>query len=503
MPLTPRPTPRLGALVGLACLLTAAPGPALAGGPTAPAHGAAAADLSRASAPDARVTPSGRTARADAAAASSPLSQVTTAVRAGQARSAGITGRGVDVAVLDSGVAPVDGLDAPGKVVRGADLSFGTGDPALRHLDGYGHGTHLASIIAGDEQAGSAPGAGGHRYTGIAPDARIVSVRAADATGATDVSHVVAGLDWLVQHGRDGDLDVRVVNLSFGTDRVQDHRDDRLAQAVERAWHAGVVVVVSAGNAGQGPAGLDSPAYDPYVLAVGGSDTRGTATTEDDVVAPWSSRGDAARHPDLVAPGASVPGLRSPGSSLDAEHPARRSGTRFLRGSGSSQAAAVVSGAAALLLQQRPGLTPDEVKALLVRTARPLAHAHAAAQGAGLLDVGAALDAPTPTDAVQTWPRAQAGGPSWTGGTWTGGTWTGGTWTGNTWTGNTWTGSTWTGNTWTGNTWTGNTWTGGTWTGNTWTGNTWTGNTWTGNTWTGNTWTGNTWTGNTWTADGQ
>ena len=197
--------------------------------------------------------------------------------------------------------------------------------------------------------------------------------------------------------------------------------------------------------------------------------------------------------------------LRSPGSYLDVEHPAARVGERFFRGSGTSQAAAVVSGAAALLLQQRPGLTPDQVKALLVRTARPLPLADEVAQGAGLVDVAAALAAPTPTDAAQTWPRAQGTGSlelargtvrvsvdgvplvgersvfltSWSlvgqlGQLLGAGAWTGGSWSGNTWTGSSWTGGAWRGNTWTGSTWTGNTWTGNTWTGNTWTGNTWT-----------------------------
>ena len=202
--------------------------------------------------PDARVRLSGT--QDSAQAASSPLAHVTAAVRARSARTAGISGRGVDVAVLDSGVVPVDGLRAPGKVVNGADLSFDGGAASVRHLDGYGHGTHMAGIVAGRDDAVPVPGQG-RRQGGLhrlAPDARIVNVKVADTTGATDVSQVIAGLDWVVEHGRDGDLDVRVVNLSFGTDGVQDHRLDPLAYAVERAWHAGVVVVVSAGNSGRG-----------------------------------------------------------------------------------------------------------------------------------------------------------------------------------------------------------------------------------------------------------
>jgi serine protease AprX len=298
-------------------------------------------------------------------------------------------------------------------------------------------------------------GNGQDAFTGIAPDARIVSVKVADAAGATDVSQVIAGLDWVVQHGRDGDLDVRVVNLSFGTDGVQDYSLDPMAYAVERVWRAGIVVVVSGGNEGYGSAKLNDPAYDPYVLAVGGSDSGGTTQADDDVVAPWSSRGDAARHPDLVAPGTSVVSLRSPGSSLDLDHPAARIGSRFFRGSGTSQATATVSGVAALLLQQRPGLAPDQVKALLEASARDLGDSPLD-QGAGAVDASAldALATPALAAVRQAFRpavldprrlvrqgaarRNAANDAEWEGRTWSGRTWSGRTWSGRTWSGRTW-----------------------------------------------------------------
>ena len=506
----PLPAARLVALSALVGLLLSAPAPALASAPspdptaaTSAAAGVAAGAPLRPSGSGTEPAEAAQPAAAavagaepDAArpadddTATSPLAAVTAAVRARDARRSGYTGRGIDVAVLDSGVVPVDGLRAPGKVVHGPDLSFDSGSSATRHLDAYGHGTHMAGIVAGRDDSDDSDG-----FTGVAPGARVVSVKVADATGATDVSQVIAGLDWLVEHGDDGDLDVRVVNLSFGTGGVQDYRLDPLAHAVERAWHAGIVVVVAAGNQGLGTA-LNDPAYDPYVLAVGGSDSRGTTRPDDDVVASWSSRGDASRHPDLVAPGQSVVSLRSPGSSLDTEHPGARLHGRFFRGSGTSQATAVVSGGVALLLQQRPDLTPDQVKALLTASARHLPLADELGQGAGLLDVRAALATATPTDARQDWPRAQGTGllelarghlrvsldgvplvgersvlgaawsppatlesATWAGGGWQAGRWTGGSWRGNSWTGNSWTGNSWTGNSWTGNSWTGNSWT--------------------------------------------
>ena len=470
-------------------------------------------------APNRRVTLT-HTSTEDLSTGPTSMFHIAGTVRARQAWDAGLSGSGVDVAVIDSGVVPVDGLTAPGKVVNGPDLSFESGDESVRYLDTYGHGTHMAGIIAGrDDSVGTPVRSGSHDdFVGMAPDARVVSVKVADSSGATDVSQVIAGIDWVVQYGRSNGLDIRVLNLSFGTDGVQDYRLDPLAYAVEQAWSRGVVVVVSAGNAGFGDGRLNNPAYDPYVIAVGGTDGRGTTSRDDDVVAGWSSRGDAARRPDLVAPGSSVVSLRDPGSRIDVDHPGARVGDRFFRGSGTSQAAAVVSGAAALLLQQRPGLTPDQVKALLTSSARRLTEADPDAQGAGMLDVAAAAAAPTPA-VTQSWPRSLGTGSlelargsahvtvngttvtgeqsvfltGWDAAGWTtavlGGTaWSGGSWSGNTWTGNTWTGGSWMGNTWTGNTWTGNTWTGNTWTGNTWTGNTWTGNTWTGNTWSSSGW---------------
>ena len=436
---------------------------------------------------------------------STSLFHLADTVQAKQLWAEGWSGAGVDVAVVDSGVVPVDGLRAAGKVVNGPDLSFESGAAGVRHLDTYGHGTHMAGIIAGRDDAVTTPvrDAGHDRFAGIAPDARIVNVKVADSAGATDVSQVIAAIDWVVQHGRRDGLNIRVLNLSFGTDGVQDYRLDPLAHAVEEAWRQGVVVVTSAGNEGYGDARMNNPAYDPYVIAVGGSDGRGTVSPADDVVAGWSSRGTASRRPDLVAPGQSVVSLRDPGSRIDQDHPTGRVGERFFRGSGTSQAAAVVSGAAALLLQQRPELRPDQVKGLLTAGARRLPDADPAAQGAGLLDVKAAAAAPTPTTR-QAWARSLGIGSlelargshhvtidgttvtgeqsvfltTWSAFGWltalAGGTaWSGGSWTGSSWTGNTWTGGSWFGNTWTGNTWTGNTWTGNTWTGNTWTGNTW------------------------------
>jgi serine protease AprX len=465
----------------------------------------------------------------DAGAALGPTSMfhVNDTIGAKPMWKAGWSGQGVDVAVVDTGVVPVDGLTAPGKVVNGPDVSFETGVPALRHLDSYGHGTHMAGIIAGRDDSVSSPvkTLGHDRFTGVAPDARIVNVKVADASGGTDVSQVIAGIDWVVQNRTSNGLNIRVLNLSFGTDGLQSYLVDPLAHAVETAWHRGLVVVVSAGNADYGNARLDNPALDPYVIAVGGADSVGTVEPADDRLAAWSSQGDDRRRPDLLAPGQSVVSLRSPGSHLDQMAPGARVDGRFLRGSGTSQAAAVVSGAAALLLQQRPGLSPDQVKALMTASARKLANADTPAAGAGLLDVAAAGRAATPV-ATQQWPRSLGTGSLdlargtarvtldgqplvgevtvfgtvWDGAGWAAAlagatTWSGGSWSGNSWSGNSWSGGSWSGNSWSGNSWSGNSWSGGSWSGNSWSGNSWSGNSWSGNSWSGNSWSSAGWPG--------
>jgi serine protease AprX len=465
----------------------------------------------------------------------------------------GINGKGIDVALIDSGVVPVEGLSGKDKVVYGPDLSFEaqvcdesscTASPQT-NLDTYGHGTHMAGIIAGrDSKANPRTFRDPETFAGMAPGARIVSLKLADAYGATDVSQVIAGIDWVVQNKNRNGLNIRVLNLSFGTDGVQDYQLDPLTYATEQAWHAGIVVVVAAGNGGYGTPKLNNPAYDPYLIAVGGSDSRGTYDVQDDVVPAWSSTGDGTRNPDVVAPGASIVSLRSPGSYLDESYPAARQGERFFRGSGTSQAAAVVSGAAALLLQQRPKMTPDQVKALLMGTTQQLPVANPIAQGDGLIDLRAARDAATPK-AVQSWPRASgqgtlegargsanleyegtrlegeidvrgqawnpavwasaaAAGTTWTGGSMKKGTWTGGAWNGSDWfvtdagNGLTWAGRVWGGRVWGSLTWAGRVWGGRVWGGDAWTGRVWGGRVWGGDAWTGRVWGGSAWSGADW-----
>ena len=196
---------------------------------------------------------------------------------------AGYTGDGVDVAVIDTGVTPVDGLADPGKIVYGPDLSLDAPADNLHNLDANGHGTFMAGIIAG-RGSGADPGsyAGDQtNFLGVAPDARIVSVKVGASDGSVDVSQVIAAIDWVVQHRNDNGLNIRVLNLSYGTDSAQPYQVDPLAYAVEQAWKAGIFVVAATGNAGyQFKTGtLADPAYDPKIFAVGATDAQGTMST--------------------------------------------------------------------------------------------------------------------------------------------------------------------------------------------------------------------------------
>jgi serine protease AprX len=427
---------------------------------------------------------------------------------------AGYTGKGVDVALIDTGVSRVDGLDGDNKVIYGPDLSLESQAPDLRDLDTNGHGTFMAGLIAAKSTA----------YKGMAPDARIVSVKVGVADGGTDVSQVIAAIDWVVEHRRDGDLNIRVINLSYGTNSAQDYRVDPLAFAAERAWKVGIVVVAAGGNYGfqshmnNAPA-LASPATDRYVIAVGASDSNGTLIQADDKVpafSPWPKRG-ATRSVDLIAPGSHIQGLRVVESYLDQNHPEGQLGSRYFRGSGTSQSAAMVSGAAALILDKHPDATPDEVKKLLTSKAADI-NAKAQAIGGGELQLATMLMAAVP-NSTQTWPSStgtgklelsrgtdhltldgveltgeqdifgqsfdademaalEASGSSWSGVKWNGNSWSGNSWSGNSWSGNSWSGVKWSGNSWSGSSWSGNSWSGSSWSGNSWSGNTWSSASW-------------------------
>ncbi|MEM9034540.1 MAG: S8 family serine peptidase [Actinomycetota bacterium] len=385
------------------------------------------------------------------------------------------TGAGVDVALIDTGVSPVPGLDG-GNVLHGPDLSGEGSIPEVAYLDTYGHGTHMAGIIAGTR-----PGA-----EGIAPQARIISIKVAGADGITTVPQVVAAIDWVVEHRNADGMNIRVLNLSLGQSGVSNHEGDLLSAAVERAWDAGIFVVVAAGNSGSGPGHLDSPAIDPYVLAVGASDSMSNDDIEERVIPDWSARGDGDRNPDLVAPGRSIASYRVPGSTIDVAAPHARHDDDFFLGSGTSQSAAVMSGLAAAIIARYPWTNPDRLKWTIVKDAESIDGYRNHDEGRGHVEGDDSIEGQA-GNRTQRHARAAGNGTGIT--TPSGATWSGGGWNGATWAGATWSGATWSGGTWSGATWSGATWSGATWSGATWSGATWSGATWSGATWSGHGWT--------------
>jgi serine protease AprX len=421
--------------------------------------------------------------------------RVVTEKSAGEYERKGWKGQGIDVALIDSGVSPVPGLDDGDEIIYGPDLSNEGSQPNLANLDTYGHGTHLAGIIIGD-------GGNSEGVFGIAPDSRIVSVKVAGATGETNIAQVIAGIDWVIEHKNDNGLNIRVLNLSLGIGGMQSSIGDPLAAAVERAWLAGIVVVAAAGNRGNA-SGVDSPATSPYVIAVGAIESYDSSGAMD-ALAPWSSGGNAIRTPDVVAAGRSIVSYRVPGSMLDVMNPGAVVNTDYFRGSGTSQSAAVVSGFVAALLSKMPSLTPDQVKYLFMSRADDLVPG-SRVDGAGKIDpkqvarkVRDARNAP-----IQNFPLAipatgvnglgVPSGASWSGGTWNGASWSGGTWNGASWSGASWSGASWSGGTWNGASWSGATWSGASWSGASWSGASWSGASWSSAVWCGASWLGQVW----------
>lgn len=286
----------------------------------------------------------------------------------------GLTGAGVRIAIVDTGVYPH--RDLAGRIAAFYDLVRGRRVP----YDDNGHGTHVAGLAAGSGAAS------GGRYAGSAPGAEVVAVKALDRYGAGRTSTLIAAIQWVVREAPR--LGVRVLNLSLGTQPAGGCEQDPLCRAVGAAWAAGLVVCCAAGNEGPGAGTVASPGISPHAITVGAMDDRRTPGREDDTLASFSSRGptpDGLTKPDLLAPGVAVVSLRAPGSLLDKTQPRDRVGPDYLRLSGTSMATPLVAGVCACLLQRDPGATPDAIRAALRAAAQDWG-LPPNDQGAGYLD---------------------------------------------------------------------------------------------------------------------
>ncbi len=281
----------------------------------------------------------------------------------------GLKGAGIAVAVVDSGVSSDKDFSA--------NLATGSGSRLVRQIsfsansstpnDTYGHGTHVAGIIGGNGfDSGGA-------YTGVAPEVNLISLKISDDTGMAYESDTVAAMQWIYDNKTA--YNIRVVNLSINSTVEQSYHASPLDAAAEILWFNGIVVVASAGNvatSGYNPVKA-APANDPFIITVGASDEKGTARTSDDVLASYSALGftpDGFFKPELIAPGSNIVGVLSRNSPWNTQYPDRvTSNGEYFRLSGTSMSAPMVAGAAALLLQDEPNLTPDQVKYRLIYAA--------------------------------------------------------------------------------------------------------------------------------------
>jgi serine protease AprX len=281
---------------------------------------------------------------------------------------AGIDGAGIGVAVIDTGIdgSLPDFQNQYGGGSRVVETAV-TNPDATTATDSYGHGTDVAGIIAGNGNNLSPSDPLHGAYVGVAPRANLISIKASDENGNASVLDVIYGLQFAVDHR--ADYNIRVVNLSLDSRTPQSYTTDPLDAAAESAWMHGIVVVAAAGNRGDQPGSVSyAPANDPYVITVGAVDENGTASVSDDTIASWSSRGvtqDGFHKPDVYAPGAHIVSVLAPNSAFASMCPSCIVGGEYIRTSGTSMAAPMISGLVADMLQQHPWWTPNLVKGVL------------------------------------------------------------------------------------------------------------------------------------------
>ncbi|MEO8682423.1 MAG: S8 family peptidase, partial [Vicinamibacterales bacterium] len=308
----------------------------------------------------------------------------------------GYTGAGVGVAIIDSGITNFhDDLTIANRQGQRVTAFVDFVNGLTAKYDDWGHGTHVAGVIAGNGYDSNGSKAG------IAPRANIVSLKALDGTGRGKISNIIAALDWAVANK--ATYNIRVINMSLGAGVFESYRTDPLTMAAKRAVDAGIVVVAAAGNMGKAANGhpqygaIGAPGNAPWVLTVGASSTMGTTDRRDDTIASYSSRGpsmiDFAAKPDLVAPGSGTVSLSVPGSLFYTTKVAYLvGGSRnpgylpYVTLSGTSMSTPVVAGTVALMIQANPTLTPNMVKAILQFTAQVYKGYDSMTQGAGFLN---------------------------------------------------------------------------------------------------------------------
>jgi serine protease AprX len=412
------------------------------------------------------------------------------------------TGAGVNVAMLDTGLSDTPALNrASGRVTDGVDVSQlaagGDAQTSGKFTDGFGHGTFLASLIAG----GKVPGSGGHAL-GVAPAARVVVVKVANDEGQTTLSEVLAGMDWVAAHARapDGTQMIQVLNVALAVERptAPAYGADPLTAAVEQVRAAGVLVVAASGNvAGE----VGDPGLDPQAATIGAADLSNGKPS----VAPFSGSGVVAgvQKPDLVANGVHVLGLLAPDSSIAQQNPQGWQDNGLFRGSGTSEATAVASGVAAAYFSDHPDATPAQAKAALRDAANGDVRDPRA--GAGLLSMATKGNGPRSGDSTNS------GENTFDANSWQANAWQPGfdwvsllasSWSASSWSASSWSASSWSASSWSASSWSASSWSASSWSASSWSASSWSASSWSGATWSASSWSSATWSASSWSSYG-
>ncbi|WP_419892979.1 S8 family peptidase [Oceanobacillus kimchii] len=275
----------------------------------------------------------------------------------------GLTGKGVTIAVIDTGVHAHDDLTDPtNRIIAFQDFINGESEP----YDDNGHGTHCAGDAAGNGSLSNG------KYIGPAPEASIIGLKVLDEQGSGRLSTIIEGLEWCVDHKEEHNI--RIISLSLGAPAYESFRDDPLSLAAQSAWHQGIVVCAAAGNDGPAASTISTPAIDPFVITVGSTDDKNTLERTDDGIADYSSRGptiDKLIKPDVYAPGTNIISLLAPGSVLESQIPEMVIDENYIQLSGTSMATPICAGIIALMLEANPNLSPNDIKSILKATSHP------------------------------------------------------------------------------------------------------------------------------------
>ncbi|MEX2366646.1 MAG: S8 family peptidase, partial [Pseudohongiellaceae bacterium] len=313
----------------------------------------------------------------------------------------GITGDGVGVAIIDSGGWDQGSLkrNSKGENRLRAYYDATLNRTSVPMSDPNGHGTHIASVLASSRRSFSERGGPDGSFQGVAPDADLVIIKAFDEQGRGTYMDVIRGIAYAIAH-KDV-YNIKVMNLSFSGTPMSHYWQDPLNQAVMAAWEAGITVVASSGNSGPDPMTVGVPANVPYVISVGAmTDSYTPGDTTDDVLASFSAAGPTMEgfvKPEVIAPGGHMLGIMKLNTTIAKEYPQFHDGSLYFEMSGTSQAAAAASGAAALVHQAYPDLGPDDVKCKLLASAKAASNNDGTLaysifqQGAGLIDAGDAV----------------------------------------------------------------------------------------------------------------